>query len=197
MKLRWLLRFSRVMLLLSLPAGAQPADKPAIRFSFSGQGLTVHAMTRTPDQMTAFYAGRGFPANMLVPISHVCFLTVSMRHTRHDAVWLEPSRWRMVDAEGHTVQRLNREFWNRVWETMQAPAASRATFGWSQLPESRDLQPEEPVGGNITIVQPRGPFTLEMPFATGKDKKGPEIVARIKDLVCHVDPPNETKGAAP
>ena len=194
---RWIIRFSRVVLLLSLPAGVQAADKPPIRFSFSGQGLTVHAMPRTPDQMTAFYAGRGFPANMLTPISHVCFLTVSMRHTRRDAVWLEPSRWRIVDAEGHSVQRLNRDFWNRVWETMQAPPASRATFGWSQLPENRDLQPEEPVGGNITIVQPRGPFTLEMPFATGQDKKGPEIVARIKDLVCHGQSGDGTKGAGP
>ena len=179
-----LLPFWRVMFLLSLAPGAHAADKPPARSSFSGQGLAVHAQTRTPDQMTAFYAGRGFPASMLTPISHVCFLTVSLRHTRRDVVWLEPSRWRIVDAEGNPVPRLDRDFWNRVWETLQAPPASRATFGWSQLPESRDLQPAEPVGGNITIAQPTGAFTLEMHFATGKDKKGPEIVGSIPGLVC-------------
>jgi hypothetical protein len=167
----------------TLPVSA--ADEQPARVGYRGQGLVLHAQTRTPDQMEAFYSGRGFPAAMLQPITHVCFLTVSMRHTRKDVVWLEPSRWRMLDAQGNSVQRLDRDFWNRVWETMQAPPASRATFGWTQLPESRDLQPEEPVGGNITLVAPTGPFSLEARFATGRDKKGPEIVGRIEGLVCH------------
>ena len=183
---QWALPFLRAIFLLCLASGVSAVDKPALRTSFSSQGLMVHVQARTPDQMTAFYTGRGFPAAMLEPISHVCFLTVSMRHTRKGVVWLEPERWRMQDAEGNTVRRLGRDFWDRVWETMQAPAASRATFGWTQLPESRDLQPEEPVGGNITLVTPTGPFTLELRFPTGRDKKGPEIVGSIKGVVCPV-----------
>lgn len=161
------------------------ADEPPARAGYTGQGLVLHAQTRTPDQMEAFYTGRGFPAAMLQPITHVCFLTVSMRHTRKGVVWLEPSRWRMLDTRGNSVQRLDRDFWDRVWERMQAPPASRATFRWTQLPESRDLQPGEPVGGNITLVAPSGPFILEVRFATGRDKKGPEIVGRIEGLACH------------
>lgn len=183
--MQWLPQIWRVTLLMCLATLARAADQPPARHAFAGQGLTLHAETRTPDQMAAFYTGRGFPAAMLNPITHVCFLTVSMRHTRRDVVWLEPSRWRMLDAEGNSVNRLDRDFWNRVWDTMQAPPASRATFGWTQLPESRDLQPGEPVGGNITIVAPTGAFSLEVHFPTGRDKKGPEIVGHIEGLVCH------------
>ncbi len=189
----WLPQVGRVMLLMCLATVVRAADQPAARNVYSGQGLVLHAQTRTPDQMVAFYTGRGFPAAMLEPISHVCFVTVSMRHTRQDVVWLEPSRWRLLDAEGNTLNRLGRDFWNRVWETMQAPAANRATFGWTQLPESRDLQPGEPVGGNITLVSPTGAFTLEAHFATGRDKKGPEIVGRIEGLVCHAQSTDRAK----
>jgi hypothetical protein len=183
--LSWWLKTCRVLCLFYFAMAAQAAEKPEVSNVYAGQGVEVHAHARTPDQMTAFYAGRGFPAAMLEPISHVCFLTVSLRHVRQDVVWLEPSRWRILDADGNNVQRLDRDFWNRVWETMQAPPASRATFGWTQLPESRDLQPGEPVGGNITIAPPNGVFNLELHFATGPDKKGPEIIGRIEGLVCH------------
>lgn len=182
--MQWLPKIWRVALLTCIATVVRAADQPPARNVYSGQGLELHAQTRTPDQMVAFYTGRGFPSAMLEPISHVCFLTVSMRHTRRDVVWLEPSRWRILDGAGNAVNRLDRDFWNRVWDTMQAPPASRATFGWTQLPESRDLQPGEPVGGNITIVAPSGAFSLEVRFSTGRDKMGPDIVGRIDGLVC-------------
>lgn len=175
-------------LLWCLVPASQAAEKPVARPGYTGQGLVVHTQTRTPDQMAAFYTGRGFPAGMLAPIARACFVTLGMRHGRQDVVWLEPSRWQMRDAAGNAVQRLDRDYWDRVWASMQAPPASRATFGWTQLPERRDLRPGEPVGGNITVLPPKGPFSIELRFATGQGKKGPEIRARIEGLQCEAPP---------
>ena len=177
-------------------AAAMAADTKSEPATYTGQSLVLHAQARTPDQTTAFYIGRGFPAAMLKEFNKACFVTVSMRHTRPDVVWLEPARWRLRDARGHIIKRHDRHYWNRVWKTINAPHAHRATFGWTQLPESRDLQPDEPVGGNITIVPPTGPFSLEFRFATGQNKTGPEIVGRIEDLVCHTQESDTTTGDA-
>jgi hypothetical protein len=187
----------RVMFCVGFATVVHAADPPPVPAGDSDQGLELTAQTRTPDQMAAFYIGRGFPAAMLVPIAHACFLSVGMRHTRDDVLWLEPSRWRLLDAKGNSVQRLDRDYWNKVWETLQAPPASRATFGWTQLPESRDLQPGEPLGGNITLVPPAGAFSLEMRFATGRDKKGPEVVARIEGLTCEAQSEDQAPEAGP
>lgn len=185
-----------VMFCLCLATAAQAADPLPERGAYTGQGLVLQAQTRTPDQMAAFYTGRGFPAAMLVPITQVCFLTVGMRHTREGVLWLEPSRWRLRDAKGNSVRRLDRDYWNKIWDTLDAPPASRATFGWTQLPESRDLRPGEPAGGNITLVPPAGVFSVELRFATGQDKKGPEIVAHIEGLTCE-RPSADQVGARP
>lgn len=181
-------------LLSAVAVAADPASESGV---YTGHDLVVHAQARTPDQTTAFYLGRGFPAAMLKEFNQSCFVTVSMRHTRPDVVWLEPARWRLRDANGRIIERRDRHYWNRVWKAINAPHASRATFGWTQLPESRDLQPDEPVGGNITIVPPTGPFSLEFRFATGKNKTGPEIVGRIEGLVCQAQESDMVTGNIP
>ncbi len=180
-----------------LSAVAVAVDSTSESGVYTGQDLVVHAQARTPDQTTAFYLGRGFPAAMLKEFNQSCFVTVSMRHTRPDVVWLEPARWRLRDANGRIIERRDRHYWNRVWKTINAPHASRATFGWTQLPESRDLQPDEPVGGNITIVPPTGPFSLEFRLATGKNKTGPEIVGRIEGLICQAQESDTVTGNGP
>lgn len=182
---------------LMLWVAVAAADTKPSPTTYAGQGLMLQAQARTPDQTTAFYLGRGFPDTMLKELSRACFVTVIIHHTRPDVVWLEPARWRLRDAHGRTLERHTRQYWNQVWETINAPHASRATFGWTQLPESRDLQPDEPVGGNIGITPPTGPFSLEFRFATGKNKTGPEIVGRIEGLTCHATESDTITGDTP
>ncbi|HEX9628361.1 MAG TPA: hypothetical protein VGA00_15600 [Acidiferrobacterales bacterium] len=167
----------------ALPAadGAAPARE---RAGYEGQGITLSVSVRTPEQVVAFYSARGFPENAVRALAEKCLVTVGMRHRRRDVVWLEPARWRFVDAGGREVRRLDRAYWAQRWEALAVPAASRATFGWTQLPESRDLLPGEPVGGNVVIEPPAGRFRLELRFATGADKRGPALRAVIEGLSC-------------
>lgn len=161
-----------------LPAYAQTDQRQDI------DGIVVHVSPRTPEQIAAFYEARGFARTTVEALSATCFLTVSIQNHRHDIVWLEPARWRIHDAAGREHRRLSRQQWDARFRKLNVPAANRATFGWTQLPETRDLRPAEPVGGNITLVPVAGKFTLAMRFATGADRKGPELVARFDNLTC-------------
>jgi hypothetical protein len=147
-------------------------------------GIEFHISARTPEQTRAFYSARGLPEDAVHAIAQVCLLTVGMRNNRSDVVWLELAEWRFIDDEGRPVQRIQRIEWDAVWEQMAVPNAGRATFGWTQLPESRDLQPGEPVGGNLAVVPPQGNFTLQASFKTGVSKNGPVIRFNVPKLNC-------------
>lgn len=147
-------------------------------------GVSFRITPSRPDAVAAFYEARGFPPEAIRTLREVCYLSVVMRNQRPDVVWLELDRWRFIDTGGRIVERLSHAYWDARWDRMNLPAANRATFGWTQLPEVRDLRPDEPVGGNVPVAPPSGRFSLEARFATGENKSGPEIVVRVDNLKC-------------
>ena len=172
-------RYFLSVVVLLFPGFAWPADvrvsRDDIRFSLS---------IRTPEQQAAFYAARGFPEAAIHQITSTCFLTVGIQNHSQQTVWLELANWRISDAAGQPVARISREAWEATWQRLNVPLASRATFGWTQLPETRDLQPGEPVGGNVAIVAPPGHFQVLARFRTGADGEGEPIEFVVKDLSC-------------
>lgn len=164
-----------------LPAASARA---AERDTYQSNGITFSVSVRTPDQIRAFYAGRGFPEAAITELASKCLLTVGMRNNRQDIVWLEPAKWRFVTAQGAEVHRVTREEWALHWEQLNIPLASRATFGWTQLPESRDLYPGETAGGNIAVVPPADSFTVTALFETGADRHGTPIKLQSAPLTC-------------
>jgi len=148
--------------------------------------LTIRVSPRAVPQIAAFYEARGFPEPAVKLISGHCFIGVTVKNDTDTVVWLEPGRWRAVPAEkpGTGVAPLDRDYWQQQWLKIGLPPAKQATFRWTQLPESRDLRPQEPVGGNISIPATTRPFALELRFATGQDRAGPEIRRRFDGLHC-------------
>jgi hypothetical protein len=149
-------------------------------------GLSFHISARGPEQLAAFYAGRGFPESMVQEIQHTCFLTVGIRNERDDVVWITLDKWRFLDDQGHEIHRVTRPDWNARWDKINAPLANRSTFGWTQLPESRDLQPGEPLGGNIAVMPPKGAgkFVLEATLPIGYDNTAAPLHVRVENLQC-------------
>jgi hypothetical protein len=154
------------------------------RITVEHEGLRLSAAPRAPDQIGAFYLGRGFPKVAVEELAAACFITVGIRNGRSDVVWLEPARWQFVAEDGEPIQRLGRAYWTARWEALGVPDRNRATFGWTQLPEVRDLRPGEPVGGNIALRPVDGPFAIEARFETGEDRRGPELVVHVPGLRC-------------
>ena len=181
---------TQALLILLVPA-LTPAAEVDRSYRYEDANIALRMIPRTPDQMAAFYEARGFPTQAITEIRKACFITVGITNRRRDILWLELANWRIADETGKPVQRLHRDYWNALWKRLDLPLANRATFGWTQLPESRDLHPDEPAGGNLGVLPPSGRFMLEARFRTGADGRGEPLTVRIFDIECPQGPPLE------
>jgi hypothetical protein len=154
------------------------------RDTYENNGISFSISVRTPDQIRAFYTGRGFPEAAILELASKCLLTIGVRNHRKDIVWMEPAKWQYTTVHGTNVLRISRDTWDKRWAELNIPLASRATFGWTQLPESRDLYPEETAGGNIAIQPPAETFMVTATFDTGADRSGAPVKFQSAPLTC-------------
>ena len=168
-------------------SGAAGSDKPADgRVEFENALIKMFIIPRTREQMKAFYEGRGFPKTAIAGIAEACFMTVVIYNKTGDVLWLELENW-SFDSESSSaadVARLGRSYWLQRWEELSVPMANRSTFGWTLLPETRDLRADESVGGNITMRYSEQPFTITAQFFRGEDKKQGPLSVQLKHLQC-------------
>ena len=147
-------------------------------------------MPHTPEQIMAFYEARGFPREALELISKACFVTVHIENKSNRVIWLETADWRL-SSNKQTLRRLGKDHWDTRWDEINLPLANRSTFVWTQLPVQRDLQPDEPVGGNIVLKGDISKFNLEARFLTGRDKRGGMLEVRFQDIECPEEEPRQ------
>ena len=170
------------------PGSSRAREPVAPGMVVENEQLYLFVRLFTPQQIAAFYEARGFPKNAIERLRKTCFLMAHVENRGDEILWLDLQDWRFVGATGE-LRRLDREYWQAVWDELNLPQANRSTFGWTQLPEVRDLQPGEPVGGNLVLPLTAGPFTLEADFLTGKDRRHGRIEVRLRDLHCAQDTP--------
>ena len=168
----------------AVPATAQ---QPPSGYRFEHELFTLRLIPRPPEQIGAFYQGRGFPATMVQRLQAECFITVGMRNKSDTVVWLDLAQWRFHGPDGE-IPRFERAYWRDEWARLEMPMPSRSTFRWTLLPEVLDFRPDEGEGGNIVLPRVAGEFALEARFATGEDKAGEVLTARIEGLRCAENP---------
>jgi len=167
---------------LLIPLGAVGAEETE-PFKVENQWFTFQLQIRTREQLVAFYEGRGFGPKALQEIAGHCFVTVFIRNTGNQVVWLELKHWRLY-TEFDPITRTERDQWRQIWQRSGTPLAHQATFGWTLLPEQRDLLPNETVGGNITLPAMDQPFTLEAEFYLGADRKAGHTKVKVENVQC-------------
>ena len=165
-----------IALLLLLPLNVHAAGG-----GFTHRGVEFRIAVQNPEGAKAFYSARGFPREMVEAIAQVCLVGAGIRNERSDTLGLELAHWHFIDATGQEVKRITRPEWDARWDAMNAPLAARATFDWTQLPETRDLQPGEPVGGNVAVEAPGREFSLAARFRTGS---GEVLEIKVPGLRC-------------
>ncbi len=173
-----LFKIKIAMLLLSVALLSQPAvadGKNPLKYE-DGQ-VSMRLVLRTPEQLSAFYQGRGFSQAAIDRILETCFITPIIHNKTLDAVWLELDNWQF-QADQQAITRIRRDYWAGIWREAGLPQAQQSTFGWTLMPEVRDLRLDEGVGGSVVIPMQSQPFTLTANFHTGLDKKG-----KIKTIV--------------
>ncbi len=158
-------------------------DKPYPGPFVENDQLLVILIPRTPEQMAAFYEARGFPRAAIERIANTCFVTVHIENKSQSTIWLEQENWQ-ITSDNKPLPRLDRDYWKAQWDEIDLPLAKRSTFGWTQLPLVRDLQPGEPVGGNIVFPGTTESFDLEAHFYIGQNKRSGMQVTRFENIQC-------------
>jgi hypothetical protein len=171
-----------VLVLASFGTGAQ--TRPKRTGGTVQDGVRVWNRAPSGDGMAAFYQARGFPPEAIAEIRSHCLLTFGLHNQRADKIWLDLKRWRFQGPDGRELQRVSEADWRVRWNRLGLAAGYRATFRWTQLPEQRDLHPDEPVGGNLALPRVDGPIQVTARFATGPAGQGDDLVIRFEPLQC-------------
>ena len=145
--------------------------------------VNMRLVIRNKEQLAAFYVGREFPKNAINEILKTCFITPLVINKRLEALWVEPDSWTFT-MDKQPIERIQRDVWKKVWENVELSLAHQSTFGWTLMPETRDLRFDEGVGGNIVIPMQTKSFTLTARFNTGLNKEGQPKVIEFKDISC-------------
>ncbi|MGB5728041.1 MAG: hypothetical protein WBM52_12620, partial [Thiogranum sp.] len=75
--------------LLSQPVVADGIDP----LKYEDDQVSMRLVLRTPEQLSAFYQGRGFNQAAIDRILETCFITPIIHNKTLDAVWLELDNW--------------------------------------------------------------------------------------------------------
>jgi len=169
--------------LLLMLCSASTAAAPLTQWKYHDQDLSLNLRARTPEQITAFYTARKFPADMVKRLSDLCFITTRVTNNSGDVLWLDLDQWRFGNRDGE-LKRHDRLWLAGEMDKIDAPAASRAILRWTLLPEQLDFKPEEQEGGNILLPRSTEPFSVHAVFARGQQRDGPAIRISIDNLRC-------------
>ena len=162
---------------------ALAAEQP---LEYEDDEVYMRLVLRTPAQLSAFYQGRQFNQAAIDKILETCFVTPIIRNKTLDVLWLELDRWEFT-TDGQAITRLTRDYWPPRWQETGLSQAHRSTFGWTLMPEVRDLRLDESVGGSVVIPMQTRPFTLTANFPTGADKQGKTKTIVFEDIQCAAD----------
>lgn len=169
---------------------AEPASdsiaKKIYRPKYEDNDIMFRIVGRTPENISAFYQGREFSKQAIDEILKTCYVTVIVKNKTQTTLWLELDNW-VFSRNGKTIERIKRDYWKNRWDEINLKRAHRSTFGWTLMPESRDLRADEGVGGSIVIPAQSEPFTLTANFHTKPDKSGPIKTVTIHGAKCVED----------
>jgi len=171
-----------VLFCILFAATATAAEKPG----YQSDELTVRLTPRTPQQIAAFYIARGFNENMVNVLRQQCFITISIKNTSQQVIWLDLSNWQFRNSDGE-IKRLDRNYWFTRWQGMKISLAHQSTFRWTLLPEQLDFRPGEREGGNIILPRDNKAISVQARFATGADKGGSPILVKLDNIRCAED----------
>lgn len=176
---RLVLLITTLLLMTTLSTQAKP--------DYESDKLLINLTARTPQQIAAFYEGRGFGETMIDVLREQCFITVFIKNKSRDIIWLDLDHWRFSRADGEITRR-DRTYWKARWQQMAVPLAHQSTFRWTLLPEQLDFLPGEREGGNIILPRDERPFTIEARFDTGRERDGQPIHLTLDNLRCADNP---------
>lgn len=172
---------SLALVLLYCVQGCSAVKKSPLQYEDGD--IFMRLVIRTNEQLAAFYTGREFPKSAIEEILNTCFITPLVKNKNYEALWVEPESWQF-SINDEPITRIKRDYWKKVWKKTGLSLAHQSTFGWTLMPETRDLRLDEGVGGSVVIPRQSEPFNLEARLVTGLNKQGPVKVISFRNITC-------------
>ena len=86
------------------------ADKK--RYKFENSQIKVRLTPQYPQQIAAFYEGRGFSKQMINRLKQQCFLTTGVLNKSKDIIWHDITKWVFTDKSGVIIP-FNKQYWKK------------------------------------------------------------------------------------
>ena len=152
-------------------------------YQLKNRKFTLRLVPRSPEQMSAFYYGRGFPAPMVEKIKQLCLVTVGLHNKSKDLIMLDFNNWTFRTKTG-TIKRYPNKYWINKFHELKFPKPSIVTFRWTTLNDNYEFQPDEREGGNILLPRVAEPFSIQGTLHITKGTKKTAVPVKFENVVC-------------
>ncbi len=170
-----------IVLALLLAAADTPVETREIRAS----GVYLSLTPILPDQVRAFYLGRGFDADSaeLLATKACVFQTVFRNESVAGGIAFNLADWRVRTAAGEQPLRLERD-WQREWARRGVKQGPRTAFRYALFPTEHRYEVGDWNMGMTTYALPLG-SRFDLTFVWHEGEKRHE--AALRGVRCAVD----------
>ena len=146
------------------------------------RGVRLRLTQILPDQVRAFYLGRGFDTDSaeLLATKACVFQTVFRNETVAQGIAFNLGEWRVRTPTGERPLKLERE-WQEEWERRGVPAGARTAFRYALYPTAHRYEVGDWNMGMTTYALPLG-SRFDLKFVWRADSKRHEAV--LSDVRC-------------
>lgn len=148
----------------------------------SQHGVTVSLKQLHPDQVDAFYIGRGFTMDQIKPYTKTCVYTVVMRNDKAlSRIHFIRSYWKAKNKENEQAIKKSSE-WLSLFKVKKVTPSALIAFRLAQFPEEQEYEPNGDWNqGMLSINMPAGStFDLMVYW----DMKGIPYKLKLKEVHC-------------
>lgn len=171
----------RAVLALLLAAAGTPVEARDTRVG----GVYLSLTPILPDQVRAFYLGRGFDAASaeLLATTVCVFQTVFRNESVGSGVAFDLAEWRAYTGAGGQPLKLERD-WQREWERRGLPPGARSAFRYALYPTTHRYDVGDWNMGMTTYALPLGSrFDLRFVWHEGTSRRE----GWLRDVRCATD----------
>ena len=127
----------------AFPCFAEEAKvSPTLTVQKTEQGVTFSLQQLLPDQVNAFYLGRGFTSEQIKPYVESCVYTAVLRNDNaEERIHFLRSGWNVKTNDASQTIKTNAEWLTEFTQQQTTPAALLA-FDLAQIPEEQEYEPK-------------------------------------------------------
>ena len=162
------------------------ASTGLVSWVWQDESATITLNQLLPDQVRAFFQGRGFSVEQSERVARHCVYQMIVRNEAQADAPMEIALddWRVIHA-GKTIGiPRTASDWDREWDRLSVGQGPRIAFRWALFPASQVFQPGDWNMGMLTLAVPDGAtFDLQTAWRRGAGTQ----VALIDNLQCAGD----------